>query len=54
VRAGSVLALGPAKEPLDLLLIDPPYGTGAGTVALDKLQRLGWIGRPAGSAWKRQ
>jgi 16S rRNA (guanine966-N2)-methyltransferase len=44
VRAGSVLTLGPAKAPLDLILLDPPYGSGAGEVALDKLQRLGWIG----------
>ena len=44
VRAGSVHALGPAKAPLDLVMLDPPYGTGAGEVALDKLQRLGWIG----------
>lgn len=44
VRAGSVLALGPAKAPLDLILLDPPYNTGAGSVALDKLARLGWIG----------
>ncbi|MFM2301107.1 MAG: rRNA ((966)-N(2))-methyltransferase RsmD [Pseudomonadota bacterium] len=44
VRASSVLALGPAKAPLDLVLLDPPYHTGAGAVALDKLQRLGWIG----------
>lgn len=44
VRASSVLSVGPAKEPLDLLLLDPPYGSGAGAVALDKLQRLGWIG----------
>lgn len=44
VRAASVLALGPAKEPLDLILLDPPYNTGAGVVALEKLQRLGWIG----------
>ncbi|TIX50334.1 16S rRNA (guanine(966)-N(2))-methyltransferase RsmD [Alteraurantiacibacter aquimixticola] len=44
VRASSVMALGPAKEPLDLLMLDPPYGTGAGQVALDKLRRLGWIG----------
>jgi 16S rRNA (guanine966-N2)-methyltransferase len=43
VRAGSVLALGPAREPVDLLLMDPPYGSGAGAVALDKLRRLGWI-----------
>ena len=44
MRASSVLSLGPAKEPLDLLLLDPPYNSGAGGVALDKLQRLGWIG----------
>ena len=48
VRACSVLALGPAKQPLDLLLLDPPYETGAGAVALDKLRRLGWI---APGAW---
>jgi len=44
VRAGSALALGPAPAALDLLLLDPPYGTGAGAVALDKLARLGWVG----------
>jgi 16S rRNA (guanine966-N2)-methyltransferase len=44
VRAGSVLALGVAHAPLDLVLIDPPYRTGAGVVAIDKLARLGWIG----------
>jgi 16S rRNA (guanine966-N2)-methyltransferase len=44
VRAQSVLGLGPARHPLDLVMMDPPYGTGAGAVALDKLTRLGWIG----------
>ena len=44
VRAQSVLALGVAPAPLDLILMDPPYGTGAGFVALDKLARLGWVG----------
>ncbi|MFM5923148.1 MAG: 16S rRNA (guanine(966)-N(2))-methyltransferase RsmD [Novosphingobium sp.] len=44
VRASSALALGPARAPLDLVLLDPPYHSGAGAVALDKLQRLGWIG----------
>ena len=43
VRAASVMTLGPAPAPLDLILMDPPYGTGAGAVALDKLNRLGWI-----------
>lgn len=44
VEAGSVMGLRAAKEPLDLLLLDPPYRTGAGEVALDRLKRLGWIG----------
>lgn len=44
VRASSVMQLGPAKQPPDLILLDPPYGTNAGPVALDRLARLGWIG----------
>jgi 16S rRNA (guanine966-N2)-methyltransferase len=44
VQAGSVLALGPARQAYDLLLLDPPYRTGAGAVALDRMARLGWIG----------
>lgn len=44
IRASSAMALGTAREPLDLILMDPPYGTGAGAVALDKLNRQGWIG----------
>jgi 16S rRNA (guanine966-N2)-methyltransferase len=44
VQAGSVLSLAPARESYDLLLLDPPYGSGAGAVALDRLTRLGWIG----------
>jgi 16S rRNA (guanine966-N2)-methyltransferase len=44
VEAGSVMGLGPAREPLDLVLADPPYKTGAGTVALERMLRLGWIG----------
>ncbi len=42
IRPSSVLALGSAAKPLDLIFMDPPYGTGAGQVALDKLGRLGW------------
>lgn len=48
LKAASVLTLGPAKEPLDILFLDPPYGTGAGAVAIDRLVRLGWIGE---STW---
>ena len=44
VRATSVMALGPAPAPLDLIMMDPPYGSGAGAVALDRLARLGWTG----------
>jgi 16S rRNA G966 N2-methylase RsmD len=54
VRAGSVMALTATKEPLDLVLLDPPYNTGAGQVAIDKLRRLGWIGERHGSRWKRR
>lgn len=44
IRAASVMALGPAPAPLDLILMDPPYASGAGAVALDRLARLGWTG----------
>lgn len=44
IRQGDVLGLGPAPAPLDIIFMDPPYGTGAGVVALDKLGRLGWTG----------
>ncbi|MBL8657517.1 MAG: 16S rRNA (guanine(966)-N(2))-methyltransferase RsmD [Altererythrobacter sp.] len=44
VEAGSVMTMKPARASVDLILLDPPYGTGAGQVALHRLQRLGWIG----------
>lgn len=44
VDAGSVMQLRAATKPLDIILVDPPYHTGAGEVALDRLLRLGWIG----------
>lgn len=44
VRRGSVMELAPAPRPYDLLLLDPPYGTSAAGVALDRFARLGWIG----------
>lgn len=43
ISAGSVMALGPAKVGHDLIFLDPPYGTGAAGVAIDRLLRLGWI-----------
>tara|TARA_R110000772_G_scaffold110031_11_gene213473 strand:+ start:544 stop:1080 length:537 start_codon:yes stop_codon:yes gene_type:complete len=48
IRIGSVLALGPARQPYDLILMDPRYETGAGAVALSKLGRHGWF---APSSW---
>ncbi|MEO9462750.1 MAG: 16S rRNA (guanine(966)-N(2))-methyltransferase RsmD [Marinomonas sp.] len=44
VRQTSVMTLPAAQQPLDLILLDPPYDTGAGAVALDRMLRLGWIG----------
>jgi len=44
VWRGSVMELRPVTAPLDLILLDPPYGTRAAAVALDRLMRLGWIG----------
>lgn len=43
IEAGSVMGLRPAREAYDLILLDPPYRTGAGEVALDRLQRMYWI-----------
>lgn len=47
-RPSSVLSLGRAVKPYDLILMDPPYASGAGAVALDKMVRQGWF---ADSAW---
>ena len=44
LETASVMHLRPAKKPYDLMLLDPPYHTGAGAVALDRLLRLEWIG----------
>ena len=45
VQHASVMSLGPAKEQFDLIMLDPPYRTGAANVALDRMLRLGWIGQ---------
>lgn len=44
VETGSVMQMRAATRPMDLILADPPYQSGAGEVALDRLLRLGWIG----------
>ena len=43
IRAQSVLTLPPAPQSYDVLLLDPPYHSGAGAVVLDRLARLGWL-----------
>lgn len=48
IRKTSVLTLGRAIQTYDVILMDPPYATSAGGVALDKLGRLGWF---APSSW---
>lgn len=43
IDSGSVMGLRAPHESVDLLLLDPPYRSGAGEVALDRMLRLGWI-----------
>lgn len=43
VQQQSATRLAPASTPFDLLLLDPPYGSGAGQVAVHRLLRLGWL-----------
>jgi 16S rRNA (guanine966-N2)-methyltransferase len=38
----AVSALGPARQPYDLLMLDPPYGSGGGGALLERLARLDW------------
>jgi len=48
IRPQAVAALGPIAQPCDLLLFDPPYGSGGGAALLERLTRLGWA---APGAW---
>lgn len=43
-----VSAIAPARRAYDLLLFDPPYGTGGAGALLERMTRLGWA---ADSAW---
>jgi 16S rRNA (guanine966-N2)-methyltransferase len=43
-----VSGLGPARRTYDLLLFDPPYGSGGAGALLERLTRLGWA---APGAW---
>jgi 16S rRNA (guanine966-N2)-methyltransferase len=44
----AVSSLGPSRRAFDLLMFDPPYGTGGAGALIEKLTRLGWA-QP--SAW---
>jgi 16S rRNA (guanine966-N2)-methyltransferase len=48
VRAQSVAGLGPVATPFDVLLFDPPYGSGGAGALIERLTRLGWA---APGAW---
>lgn len=43
VVAAPIETLGPARAPCDLILLDPPYGSGLGEVALVRLTERGWV-----------
>jgi 16S rRNA (guanine966-N2)-methyltransferase len=42
ILGGSALAL-PRSQPFDLVLADPPYGTGSGTAAVRAVKSAGWL-----------
>jgi len=47
VKQSSVLTLGQAPYEFDVIFLDPPYHSGAASVALEKLKRFGWISNAA-------
>ncbi|WP_380876895.1 DNA methyltransferase [Sphingomonas sp. DBB INV C78] len=48
VRTQAVATLGAVTQPFDLLMFDPPYGSGGAGALLERLSRLGWA---APGAW---
>lgn len=48
IKSSSVLTLGKSSHTYDMIFLDPPYQTGAATIALEKLKRFDWI---SPSAW---
>ncbi len=43
IRARSAAAIGPAHSPYDVVFMDPPYGSGLGAIALERLRKTGWV-----------
>ena len=54
VRASSVMALGPARGPLDLILMDPPYGTGRAVSRSTSWPGLAGLALAPGSVSRRR
>jgi 16S rRNA (guanine966-N2)-methyltransferase len=48
VIPSAISGLGPARQPCDLLMFDPPYGSGGAGALIERLTRLGWA---APGAW---
>jgi 16S rRNA (guanine966-N2)-methyltransferase len=48
LRAQAVEHAAPPASPCDLVLMDPPYGTGLASAALDRITAPGWL---APGAW---
>jgi 16S rRNA (guanine966-N2)-methyltransferase len=48
VVPASVTGLGPARAAHDILLFDPPYGSGGAGALIERLTRLGWA---SAAAW---
>jgi 16S rRNA (guanine966-N2)-methyltransferase len=45
-----VSAIGPSRKAYDLLMFDPPYGSGGAGALLEKMTRLGWASDAAWAA----
>jgi 16S rRNA (guanine966-N2)-methyltransferase len=48
VRGQAIEHVPPPRRPLDLVLIDPPYGSGLASAALERIAAPGWL---APGAW---
>ena len=44
IRRGSAEGIGAASQPCDLIMMDPPYGSGLAGKILANLEKQGWIG----------
>ncbi len=47
-----VSQIGPARSPVDLVFLDPPYGQGLGEIALTTLLQHNWLAPGATVVWE--